>query len=130
MNKRSNSKAAFFNPRALTAFALCMFGLVISLIAAGVLPTSTTNPVKAPGKKIDKTQMVSGTSYKNDVSPPLREANLAPLALPQCEEKENPKTGRPHVNRPDGALQDPILSHMRLQAPNIPTTVLNFDSIA
>ena len=76
--------------------------------------------------------MVSVASYKNDMSPPLREMaiNSAPLQLgSNCELKENPKTGIFHLDAPDGALENQAASKLALDQPNIPGTTLNFEGI-
>lgn len=95
---------------------------------AGGFPAPNA-PLSGPGAK---STVVSVASYKNDMSPPLREmAKNAPtqLTLSNCELKENPKTNIPHNDSPDGALQDAAQTLKSLQAPNIPAPTLNFDGI-
>jgi uncharacterized repeat protein (TIGR01451 family) len=136
MNKKSSSKYAFINARVLMAFVFCLFGLGLSLYAAGVLPGAVVGPrpagkVTSPASSDTKVKMVSGVSYKNDESLPLREIAYEPLSLNvECELKENPKTNVYHLDAPDAAVQDHLVSLLSLQQPSIPATTLNFDGIA
>ena len=147
MKKKKSSKSAFFNLRTLFALVFLLFGAVLTLFAAGVLPSAGgPAPVSGTGPQIGgfpapnaplsgpgaKSAVVSVASYKNDMSPPLREMaiNSAPLQLgSNCELKENPKTGVFHLDAPDGALENQTASKLALAQPNIPGTTLNFEGI-
>ena len=145
--KKAVSKSAFFNQRILLSLVLCLFGVVLSLFATGLISTTgAAAPQSGPQKggfepptaalNGAKTGAFAVPSYKNDVSPPLREIGIVPFTLRpgECELKENPKTGVPHRNQKDGALQNLTLTNSKqtkltLQ-PNMPSATLNFDGIA
>jgi len=69
-------------------------------------------------------KITSGTSIKNDVSPPLRKMpQLPPRAMEEHEANKNPKTSRPHLDYQDRVIQSKA-------SPNaMPTPILNFDGI-
>ena len=135
--KKAASSSAFFNLRILFGLALGLFGVTLSLFAAGVLPgTATTRPVSNPTGDLKspsaKGRVLWSQSVKNDVSPPLRDmTTMLSLQPRNCEVKENPKTGIPHADAPDGALQELEAPKLRLatQQPNAPSVNLNFEGI-
>ena len=133
--KKAGSKSAFFNLRVVLGLVLLLSGAILSLFAAGALPTgmasvSQTEPAQVAGASALKSSVTVIKSYKNDISPPLREIMSAPVSLKlKCELKDNPKTGVFHLDAPDGALQNRQLSLLSLQSPNIPATTLNFEGI-
>jgi hypothetical protein len=66
--KKSASQSAFFNLRTLAGLVLCLFGIVLSMFAAGVLPTdavqvSQTAPTQIPGKTSEVVQTPNGPAY-------------------------------------------------------------------
>ena len=69
------------------------------------------------------------TSYRNDVSPPLREMAAAdtPSRHQEREAAENPKIPNSHVDSPDQVVDRGSL--LRFLAPSIPAPILNFDGI-
>ena len=138
MKKKKTASSAFFNPRILFGLALGVFGVALSLFAAGVLPgNTTTQPVANPngGLKghLASNHVISAQSVKNDVSPPLREMTTMLTLQPRnCEVKENPPTKIPHTDGPDGALQELEAPKLRLatQQPSALATVnLNMEGI-
>ena len=139
MKKKKTASSAFFNPRILFGLALGVFGVALSLFAAGVLPgNTTTQPVLNPngGLKgpLASNHVISAQSVKNDVSPPLRDMPAISLTLQarNCEVKENPPTKIPHTDGPDGALQELEAPKLRLatQQPSALATVnLNMEGI-
>ncbi len=86
------------------------------------MPWAVDGPklVSAPGKK----PVLTGRSYKNDVSAPLRadSRSLGPH-LPETEASPNPKVRALHADMRDSVRQG------SLPAPSMPTPVLNFDGI-
>ena len=70
-------------------------------------------------------EVITGTSYRNDTSPPLRDMEPVPYGFEgDREANENPKVPLVHKDSPDEVVQDqPVV------APNIPGTTLNFDGI-
>ncbi len=134
MKKKSTLKSAFFNPRILIAFVLCLFGVGLSLFAAGILQGNAAVSSKSGGAAagpVSNNQVIVIQSVKNDVSPPVREVPFAAINLFRlpCELKENPETGIPHKDAPDGALGDPALALRSLRNSHIPSTILNFEGI-
>jgi uncharacterized repeat protein (TIGR01451 family) len=140
--KQTESKSAFFHFRTLLALALLVGALSLSLFAAGVLPEAATpksgGSTSASGKStgtpagmMSHGRVIVSPSIKNDVSQPLRDAPTAPLGLElnNCEVKENPPTGIPHItDAPDGALQQLEGPLFALQ-PSVPSATLNFEGI-
>src|SRR5262249_11262827 len=127
---------------------LLLVGAALSLYAAGGLPgakpatkTETDRQIggfpnpAGPIGNLGKGGVVSVRSYKNDMSPPLREmavfSNVSNAldSLNSYEIKENPKTNLFHLDAPDGALEDSSASALALASPNMPATTLNFDGI-
>ncbi len=136
--KKASSSSAFFNPRILFGLALGVFGVALSLFAAGVLPATPTSgsvspsgqPTGSAKNPSTKNRVLWSQSVKNDVSPPLRDmTTMLSLQPRNCEVKENPKTGIPHADAPDGALQELEGPRLALQQPNVPATTLNFEGI-
>jgi subtilisin-like proprotein convertase family protein len=77
-------------------------------------------------------EVISGRSYKNDTSIPLRDMKLGPYAPKGMEREanENPKVPHsPHIDVPDEAVQDKTASEIALLAPLVPSPILNFDGI-
>jgi len=109
-------------------------GVVVGLLAVGVLVQATvvlaggSARTKAPAAlsgnaPIQTGHVFVGHSYKNDVSPVLRDIPALPLKpVPEHEANPNPRIGR-HRNTADSAVQ------RSLAAPNMPGTTLNFDGI-
>ena len=76
MKKKLVSQSAFFNPRTLFGLAMCLFGFVITLYAAGVLPGAPGAPVtkqpsfagaKPGSQKPDVTAMIGPVSQDLDL---------------------------------------------------------------
>src|ERR1700680_5036984 len=129
MKKKSSSKSAFFNPRALIGFGLCLIGLLLALLAYTAYPGASLLAQK-PGQQMTQQpgwqprwQVI--TSSYNDVSPPLRDLALLPL-LPsggEHEAHENPKIPINHIaaDRPDPVVQSKFLNPLTV---NIPGPIL------
>src|SRR5262249_30236977 len=79
-----------------------------------------------------QSSVISGVSYRNDTSQPLRD--IPPVAYGfrpggEHEGPANPKIPFHHVDQPDAAVQDPAISRKALASPSIPSPLLNFDGI-
>ena len=135
MKKKSGSQSAFFNPRALIGFGLCLIGLLLVLLAYTAYPGASAL-AQRPGQQIAQQpawqpHWVTVTDSHHDLSPPLRELALLPLPPSEGEHEGpiNPKIGiiRPGTDRPDPVVQHRFLSRLRV---NIPGPLLNFDGVA
>src|SRR5439155_13605412 len=119
MKKTTASQSAFFNQRVLLVFVHC--SLVVLLAVLGFsLNSSSSALAAAPNQGFG--QPIVGTSYKNDVSPALR--NVAqvwpPKLKPQHEAAENPLIPNNHQDSPDTVVQDKFITELALQSPHIP----------
>src|SRR5213080_3603097 len=128
MKKKTASQSAFFNPRVVLGFVLCSLSVLLALLGFSINPTSSAlaaAPDQGDG------QPIVDASYKNDVSPALR--NVAqgwPLQYkPQHEAAENPKIPNNDQDSPDTVVQDKFVSALALLAPLIPGPILNFNGI-
>ena len=70
MNKTTASQSAFFNPRIVLGFVLCSLAVLLALL--GFSANSTSSALAAAPDQEDS-QPIVGASYKNDVSPALRD---------------------------------------------------------
>src|SRR5437899_5310074 len=129
MKKSSNSRFAFSNPRFLLGFVVFSTGFVLALISLTARsPLSAQSPTgEANGNK-------SGSSYRNDVSPPLRE--LPPWSEADRKEEheanENPKIPHRHKDEADSVIQNRHATNsstLNMVAPNVAATLSNFDGI-
>ncbi len=105
------------------------FGVFTSGSAVAQGPTANQEPKGAK----------SGTSYKNDISPPVR--NLPPQAAANSgkaerEANENPKIPHRHQDSADPVIQNrhmksvSTLNVLAPSAPSVPAALMNFDGIA
>src|SRR5207302_5431039 len=129
MKKYSNSRSAFFNCRFLLGFVLFSAGFVLALMSLTAhSPLSAQSPTgEANGNKF-------GSSYRNDVSPPLRE--LPPWSevdrKEEHEANENPKIPHRHKDEADPVIQNrhsANSSTLNAVAPNLAAALSNFDGI-
>src|SRR5438477_217965 len=129
MKKYSNSRSAFFNCRFLLGFVLFSAGFVLALMSLTARsPLSAQSPTgEANGNKF-------GSSYRNDVSPPLRE--LPPWSEADRKEEheanENPKIPHRHKDEADPVIQNrhsANSSTLNAVAPNLAAALSNFDGI-
>jgi len=128
MKKKTASQSAFFNPRVVLGFVLCSLSVLLALLGFSINPTSSALAA-APDQ--GDSQPIVDASYKNDVSPALRDvAQGWPLQFkPQHEAAENPKIPNNHQDSPDTVVQDKFVSALALLAPLIPGPILNFNGI-
>src|SRR5437667_10849302 len=69
MKKKTASQSAFFNPRVVLGFVLCSLSALLALLGFSINPTSSALAA-APDQ--GDSQPIVDASYKNDVSPALR----------------------------------------------------------
>src|SRR5437763_16453108 len=121
MKNPSNSRS---NRRFLLGFVLFSAGFVLALIGLTTYsPLSAQSPTgEANGNKYD-------ASYKNDVSPPLRE--LPPWTeadrKAEHEANENPKVPYRHHDEADPVIQGH--NFLGFLNPSVPGPLTNFDGI-
>src|SRR5947209_3379484 len=127
MKKYSKFRSTRFYPRLLLAVLLGFIGAALALI--GLFSVSLS--AQGPSEREQANGPKSGVSYKNDVSPPVRE--LPPWSeadrKEQHEANENPKVPFRHRDEPDPVIQTRHVSTLSLVAPNIAATLSNFDGI-
>jgi hypothetical protein len=123
MKKRSASRDAFFNPRALLGIALGSVGVCLALVALSINTSSTATAAAKP----------NGVTViypdHSDISPAMRDVNPWPVQrLQEHEAAENPKisTGA-HKDAKDLIVQKGTL--LGQLAPSIPAPILNFAGI-
>jgi len=126
--KKKTSQSAFFNPRVLLGFVLCSLGVLLALLGLS-LNSSSSALAAAPNQGYG--QPIVGASYKNDVSPALRDVGQGwPIQFKrQHEAAENPLIPNDHEDMPDTVVQDTQISALALLAPHIPAPILNFNGI-
>ena len=126
--KKRTSQSAFFNPRVLLGFVLCSLGVLLALLGFS-LNSSSSALAAAPNQGYG--QPIVGASYKNDVSPALRDVGQGwPIQFKrQHEAAENPLIPNDHEDMPDTVVQDTQISALALLAPHIPAPILNFNGI-
>ena len=91
----------------------------VSVLGAAMRRRSADLP-EAPPEDV-----ISGTSYRNDTSPPLRDMEPVPYGfVGDREANENRKVPLVHKDSPDEVVQN-----LHVPAPNMPGTTPNFDGI-
>ena len=81
--------------------------------------------VKSAAREQAGNGVIVGTSYHNDISPPLRDMKPLPIeSLGEHEANENPRIPAHHEDSPDEVVQDQHVS-----SPSMPGTILSFDGI-
>src|SRR6266566_4540861 len=110
------------------ALVAAIFGL-IALVAMNNAVTASVNIGSAYGAgagvgSSNQNGVIWGKSYKNDVSPPLRDIPQIPVkALKEEDAHRNPFVAAQYADHPDPVVQ-------RFMAPlAMPTPILNFDGI-
>jgi len=125
MKKQRRKSARAFALRIALGLALTSLSAILLAVSFNAAPANSqqsANPKTAPSLTVVH-------SYHNDVSPPLRLMQPAPVKPRECELKENPKIPNNHRDAPDAAVQNRSISLQSLLAPNIPSTILNFEGI-
>src|SRR5882724_10730893 len=132
MKIKSASEFAFFTPRVLLGFVLCLVGVLFALFGFGLFSGASAS---AQGRNQDQASSGAqvGASYHNDVSPPMRNmpALTADHLKPQHEANENPKVPYRHKDSADPVIQNSRVIHTlgAPNSPNLPSAILNFDGI-
>src|SRR5205809_2372578 len=128
MKKTTASQSAFFNPRIVLGFVLCSLSVLLALLGFSI---NSTSSALAAVPDQGNGQPIVGASYKNDVSPALRDVaqGWPPQFKPQHEAAENPKIPNNHQDSPDTVVEDKFISELALQTPHIPGPILNFNGI-
>ncbi len=129
------SSAGFLSTRALLAVLISTSGLALTFLAL-----FGTRPLVAqdPSERQLSEGATSGISYKNDISPAMR--NLPPQVVTtgnkeEQEANENPKIPNRHQDSPDPVIQNrhldgrSTLNTLSPLAPNVPAAIMNFDGI-
>ncbi len=129
MKRKSASKSAFFNPRVLIGFALCLVGVLLALLGFGAYAAASAL-AQGPGSQAAQHGDVQAVaSYHNDTSAPLRDMLPSPVPVEPSsghEANENPKVPNNHIDSPDPAVQGSFISALGLL---MPSPILNFDGI-
>src|SRR5438132_12078071 len=131
MKRKSPAESAFFNPRFLVGFVLCLIGVVLALLGFH-LSSSGSASAQGPNQNPGSSGVEVGASYQNDVSPPMRDVPpwSASGLKPQHEANENPKVPYRHKDSADPVVQKTSISIRNMVAPNLPSPLLNFDGIS
>ena len=130
MKTKSASESAFFNPRILLGFVLCSIAILLALVGLGLFSGGSLS-AQAPNANQQSSGHTVGASYKNDISPPVR--NMPPWKASdlkaQHEANENPKVPYRHHDTPDPVIQKSHVSTLDLLAPSLPAPLRNFNGI-
>jgi hypothetical protein len=130
MKTKSASESGFFNPRILLGFVLCSIAILLALVGLGLFSGGSLS-AQAPNANQQSSGPTLGASYKNDISPPVR--NMPPWKASdlkaQHEANENPKVPYRHHDTPDPVIQKSHVSALDLLAPNLPAPIRNFNGI-
>ncbi len=133
MKKNPLSESGAFRLRVLLAFVFCSVGVLLLLVGFGAFTGSSAlaQGPKGGGEVATKPTIMAISSYKNDVSPALRDMPLWPINFKESEHEANlnPLMLIDHVDVPDPVIQNPRISALALLAPNIPAPINNFDGI-
>jgi hypothetical protein len=122
MKKKSPSRSAFFNPRVLVGFVLCLAGATIAFFAfskASAQPGKLQLPIQAQYRGVLPV-------VKFDISPPLR--SITPLPWTECTLRENEDSEiLLHPAAPLGpVVPDPVVQRV-LGKIGIPAPIISFD---
>jgi hypothetical protein len=102
-------------------------GLIIAVLAFLGAPLSAQGPNKTQQPSGSK----SGHSYKNDVSPPLRDLPRwrEGEGKPEHEANENPKIPHRHRDKADPVIQNKHAVNTAAPSAQVPTPLNTFDGI-
>src|SRR5947208_14408230 len=130
MKTKSASESAFFNPRILLGFVLCSIAILLALVGLGLFSGGSLS-AQAPNANQQSSGHTVGASYKNDISPPVR--NMPPWKASDLKAKheanENPKVPYRHHDTPDPVIQNSRVSTLNMLAPNLPAPIRTFNGI-
>src|SRR5437667_9949098 len=129
MKRKSAAESAFFSPRFLVGFILCLIGAVLALFGFGLLSGGSAS-AQGPNQNQASSDIEVGASYRNDVSPPMRDVPpwAASGSKPQHEANENPKVPYRHTYSADPVIQKTSVSIRNIVAPNVPCLLRYFNA--
>ena len=132
MKRKSASQSAFFSPRLVISFVLCLVGAFLALFGLGLFSGQSAS-AQGPNQNQGSSGPKVGASYRNDVSPPMRDMPSSTAAdvrrESEHEANENPKVPYRHNDSFDPVIQNRHVSALSLVASNILAAILNFDGI-
>lgn len=94
MKKKLLSQSAFFNLRTLLGLALCLFGFMVTLYAAGVLPGAPASKPISPAGAKPGSQKPDVVSMAGPISQDL-DLRMLPYAPPNGEQEDVRRTRHP-----------------------------------
>jgi hypothetical protein len=98
-----------------------LIAILLALVGLGLFSGGSLS-AQAPNANQQSSGPTLGASYKNDISPPVR--NMPPWKASdlkaQHEANENPKVPYRHHDTPDPVIQKSHVSALDLLAPNLP----------
>jgi hypothetical protein len=125
---KTQSTSAFSLPRLVLTLLLFSAGVIIAVLAvAGTTPLSAQDPSDAQ----QAAGPTLGHSYKNDVSPPVRDLPLwrEGDGKSEHEANENPKIPHRHHDQADPVIQNRHAVNTASATTQISTPLNNFDGI-
>ena len=127
MKKQSNPRSGFAFLRLILGLLLCCTGLIIAFVSF----FGSSLSAQGPSDAVQRNGPKSGRSYKNDVSPALRE-------LPRWRESdrkseheanENPKIPHRHQDQADPVIQNKHTQSLNAAAANTAAALNSFEGI-
>src|SRR6266705_1021521 len=123
MKKKSPSRSAFFNPRVLLGFLLCLAGATIAFFAFS--KASAQQDPRKPQILVQAQYRGVLPVVKFDISPPLRD--MKPLPAKQCTLRENEDRDiLAHLAPLGPVVPDPVVQRV-LGKIGIPAPIISFD---
>src|SRR3984893_3666318 len=130
MKKATPRKSAFSLSR-LLACLLCLLSLLLALL--GISGSFGTKSLAQGAGKTDADSVQVGASYRNEVSPPLREmpawSESDLIRGGEREANENPKVPYRHVDSFDPVVQNSHVSGFGFPGVNIAIPIRTFDGV-
>jgi hypothetical protein len=127
LTMKTQSNSGFSLPRLVLMLFLFCTGLIIAVLASVGTPLSAEGPTETQQPSGPK----SGHSYKNDVSPPLRDLPhwREGEGKPEHEANENPKIPHRHRDQADPVIQNKHAVDAAAPSAQVPTPLNTFDGI-
>ena len=124
---KTQSNSGFSLPRLVLTLLLFCTGLIIAVLAFVGAPLSAQAPSETQPASAPK----FGHSYKNDVSPPLRDLPRwrEGEGKPEHEANENPKIPHRHRDQADPVIQNKHAVNATAPSAQVPTPLNTFDGI-
>jgi hypothetical protein len=121
MKNSLRPNSAFFSLRVLLGCGFVATGVLLALTGVGI---SSGTTALADAKSFGP--IIVGRSYKNDVSPALRDMKVQWPPAPRAEHEANPNPLIP-INHKDAP--DTVVQSARVLVPTISGTILNFSGV-